>query len=94
MEARSKKLRDKVLKSLIMLYAHEHDQLKGYEVIEYKAQDSTGNISITAILKKIGSNTELKTITLDLKMLKSLLIDTVINELWSPLLEWEFKSGK
>lgn len=93
MEARSKKLRDNVLKSLIMLYAQEHDELKGYEVIEYKAKDNNGNISITAILKKIGSSSELKAITLDLKALKSLLIDMVINELWKPLLEWEFKNG-
>lgn len=93
MEARSKKLRDKVLKSLIMLYTHEHDQLKGYEVLEYKAKDNNGNISITATLKKIGSSNELKVITLDLKALKSLLIDVVINELWGPLLEWEFKNG-
>ena len=87
MGERSKELRDNVLKSLIMLYTHEHDGLKGYEVLEYKAQDNTGNISITAILKKIGSSNELKAITLDLKALKSLLIDVVINELWSPLLE-------
>ncbi|GHR68885.1 hypothetical protein VN0614_15340 [Helicobacter pylori] len=89
MEARSKKLRDNVLKNLIMLYTHEHDELKGYEVLEYKAKDNTGNIIITAILKKIGSSTELKAIKLDLKILKSLLIDVVINELWRPLLEWE-----
>ena len=77
-----------------MLYAHEHDELKGYEVLEYKIQDNTGNISITATLKKIGSNNELKAITLDLKMLKSLLINVVINELWRPLLEWDFKNEK
>jgi len=93
-EARSKELRDNVLKSLIMLYAHEHDELKGYELLEYKAQDNTGNISINAILKKIGSGNKLKNITLDLKALKSLLIDSAINELWSPLLEWGFKNGK
>lgn len=87
MEEKNKKLRDKALKSLIMLYAHEHDELKGYEVVEYKAKDNTGNISITAILKKIGSSNELKAVTLDLKALKSLLIDVVINELWRPLLE-------
>lgn len=93
MEARSKKLRDDVLKILIMLYAHEHDRLKGYEVLEYKAQNNTGNISITAILKKIGSSNELKAITLDLNTLKSLLIDVVIDKLWGPLLEWDFKNG-
>lgn len=92
MEARSKELRNKVLKSLIMLYTHEHDELKGYELLEYKVQDNTGNISITAMLKKIGGS-ELKAITLDLKILKSLLIDVVINELWRPLLEWDFKNG-
>lgn len=94
MEARSKELRDNVLKSLIMLYTHEHDELKGYEVLEHKAQDNIGNISITAILKKIGSSNELKAITLDLNALKSLLIDVVINELWRPLLEWDFKNEK
>lgn len=89
MEARGKKLRDNVLKSLIMLYPHEHDQLKGYELIEYKAKDNTGNIRLAAILKNIGSSTELKAVTLDLKMLKSLLIDVFIDELWRPLLEWD-----
>lgn len=93
MEARSKKLRDDVLKSLIMLYAHGHDELKGYELIEHKAQDNTGSIIVTAILKKIGSSSELKTITLDLKALKSLLIDVVIDELWGPLSEWGVKNG-
>ena len=92
MEARSKELRDNVLKSLIMLYTHEHDELKGYELLEYKAQDNTGNISITAILKKIGSSNELKAVTLDLKALKSLLIDTIIDELWRPLLEWDYQN--
>lgn len=77
-----------------MLYAHEHDELKGYELLEYKAQDNTGNIGITAILKKIGSSNELKARTLDLNALKSLLIDAVTDELWRPLLEWGFKNEK
>ncbi|GAA9604120.1 hypothetical protein UBN9_13830 [Helicobacter pylori] len=85
MEEKNKKLRDKVLKSLIMLYAHKQDQLKGYEALEYKTQDDTGNIIITATLKKIGSSAELKTITLDLKMLKALLVDVVLDELWRPI---------
>ena len=90
---RGRELRDKVLKSLIALYTHEHDELKGLELLEYKAKDNTGNISITAILKKIGSSNELKAITLDLKTLQSLLINVVIDELWRPLLEWDFKDG-
>ena len=88
MEKKNKKLRDKALKSLIMLYVNEHDELKGYGLSEYKASDNTGSIIIAAILKKRGSSNELKTITLDLKMLKSLLIDLVINELWRPLELW------
>lgn len=67
MKGKDKELKDEVLKSLIMLYTHEHDELKGYEVIEYKTQDNTGNIIITAILKKIGSSNELKAMTLDLR---------------------------
>lgn len=94
MEERSKELGDNVLKSLIMLYTHEHDELKGYELFEYKAKDNTGNLSITATLKKIDNSNELKAIILDLKMLKSLLIDVVINELCRPLLEWDFKNGR
>ncbi len=49
---------------------------------------------VTAILNRIGSSNDLKAITLDLKMLKSLLIDVVIEELWRPLFEWEFSNGK
>ena len=94
METQKKQLRDKVLKSLIMLYACENDELKGYEVIEHETQDKNGNIIVTANLKRIGNSNELKGITLDLKMLKSLLIDVVINELYRPLFEWEFQSGK
>lgn len=91
---RIKKLRDNVLESLIMLYAHEHSELKGYELLEYKAQDNTGHISINAILKKRGSRNELKSITLDLNALKSLLIDVVVNELWRPLLIWKYQNGE
>lgn len=94
MEPRSKELRNNVLKSLIMLYKHEHDEIKGYELLDYTVKDKTGNISITATLKKISSSNELKAITLDLNVLKSLLIDVVINELWGPLLEWDFKNEK
>ncbi|GAA7926981.1 hypothetical protein HpBT060_15160 [Helicobacter pylori] len=94
MKKKNRELRDNVLKSLIMLYAHGHEELKGYEVLEYTTKDNTGYIFVTAILKKIGSSGELKTIELDLKMLKSLLIDLVINEQWAPLFEWEFKNGK
>ncbi|GAA8543249.1 hypothetical protein HpBT274_16240 [Helicobacter pylori] len=78
MEEKNKELRANVLKSLIILYTHDHDDLKGYEVDEYKALDNTGSISITAILKKKGTSGELKAITLDLKMLKSLLVDVII----------------
>lgn len=94
MEEKNKKLRDKVLKSLIMLHTHKQEELKGYEVLEYKAQNNTGDIIIVAILKKIGSNDELKSVTLDLKALKSLLIEVVIDELWGPLLELDFENGK
>lgn len=94
MEKPKKQLRDNVLKSLIMLYISENEALKGHEVIEYKTQDDNGNIMVTATLKRIGSSKELKMITLDLKMLKSLLIDVVIEELWRPLFEWEFNNKK
>ena len=94
METQKKQLRDNVLKSLIMLYIHENNELKGYEVIEHKAQDNNGNLMVTASLKRIGSSNELKSIKLDLKMLKLLLIDVVIEELWRPLFEWEFNNGK
>lgn len=99
MEARSKELRGKelrgnVLKGLITLYAHEHDEIEGHELLEYKATDSTGNISIIATLKKIGSSNELKTITLDLSELHLLVVDVAINELWRQLLEWGFKNEK
>lgn len=77
-----------------MIYMHEHDELKGYEVLEYKTQNNTGNVSISATLEKIGSSNKLKVIRLDLKTLKSLLIDVVICDLWGPLLERDFKNGK
>lgn len=92
MGGRSKELRDNVLKSLVMLYACEHDELKGYELLHYEVQDNAGNISITAILKKIGRGNELKATTLDLKAVTSLLVDIVISEVWGPLLEWGVKN--
>ena len=94
MEAKKKQLRDKVLKSLIRLYACGDKALKGYEVIEYKIQDNNSNLMVSATLKRIGSSNDLKFIMLDLKMLKSLLMDVVIDELWRPLFEWEFNNGK
>lgn len=94
MGTQKKQLRDNILQSLIMLYTQEHDELKGYELLEYKAQDNNGNLIVTASLKKIGSSNDLKTIILDLKMLKSLLIDVVIEELFRPLFDWDFKNGK
>ncbi|WQX36787.1 hypothetical protein KVK13_02570 [Helicobacter pylori] len=75
-------------------YIHENDELKGYEVIEHKTQNNNGDLMVMATLKKIGSSNDLKAIMLDLKMLKSLLVDVVIDELWRPLFEWEFNNGK
>ena len=77
-----------------MLYMCKHDEIKRYELLEYKAKDNTGNIGITAIVKKIGSSNEVKAITLDLNALKSLLIDVVIDELWKSLLEWDCENEK
>lgn len=94
MATKKKRLRDNVLKSLIMLYIYENDELKGYEVIEHKTRDNNGNLIVTATLKHIGSSNELKDITLDIKMLKSLLMNVVIDEIWGPLFEWEFNNGK
>ncbi|OPG62068.1 hypothetical protein BGL87_06655 [Helicobacter pylori] len=85
METQKKQLRDNILKSLIVAHINENDELKGHEVIEYKIQDNNGNLMVNAILKRIGSINDLKTIALDLKMLKSLLINVVIDGLWSPL---------
>ena len=94
METQKKQLRDDLLKNLIRLYIHENDELKGYEVIEHKTKDNNGNLMVYATLKLIGSSNELKVIMLDLKMLKSLLVDVVIDDLWSPLFEWEFNNAK
>lgn len=94
MEAQKKQLRDNVLKSLIMLYINKNEALKGYEVIENKTQDNNGRLMVTASLKRTGISNDLKTINLDLKMLKSLLISAVIDELWRPLSDWEFNNGK
>ncbi len=58
METQKKQLRDNILKSLIMLYACENDELKGHQVIEYKTQDNNGNIMVTATLKRIGSKSD------------------------------------
>lgn len=94
METQKKQLRDNVLKSLIMLYIHENDDLKGHAVIEHKTKDNNGELVVYATLKKIGSSNDLKAIRLDLKILKSLLINVVVEELWKPLFEWEFNNGK
>ena len=94
METKKKQLRDNVLKSLIMFYACQNDELNGYKVIEHKTKDNNGAIMVEATLEYIGSTNNLKAITLDLKMLKSLLIDVVIEDLWRPLFEWEFNNGK
>lgn len=94
MGTKKKQLRDNVLKSLIRLYTNEHDELKGYELLEYKTQGKNGTLMVYATLKRIGSSNDLKAIILDLKMLKSLLIDVVIDELFSPLFEWEFNNAK
>ncbi|MFP6067141.1 hypothetical protein ACLF9N_03825 [Helicobacter pylori] len=88
MEKQKKQLRNNILKSLIMFYACENDELKGYEVIEHKTQDNNGEFVVIATLKKTGSSNHSKVIKLDLKMLKSLLINLVIDELFSPLFEW------
>ncbi|KHL78182.1 hypothetical protein [Helicobacter pylori] len=57
MEAKKKQLRDNVLKSLIMLYIHEHDELKGYEVIEHKTQDNNGNLIKSGAMVSMGLRT-------------------------------------
>lgn len=86
METQKKQLRDDVLKSLIRLYLCKNDELKGYEVIEHKTKDNNGNLVVDATLKQIGSSNDLRVIILDLNMLKSLLVDAVIDELFSPLI--------
>ncbi|WP_367689226.1 hypothetical protein [Helicobacter pylori] len=63
-------------------------------MIEHETKDNNGNLMVTATLKRIGSSNDLKVIMLDLKMLKSLLVDVVIDELWRPLFEREFNNGK
>ncbi|RKV56831.1 hypothetical protein [Helicobacter pylori] len=94
MQTQKKQLRDNVLKSLIMLYIGTNDELKEYELIGYKTKDNNGSLMVNATLKKIGSSNDLKLIALDLKMLKSLLVDVVIDELWDPLFKWEFNNAK
>ncbi|QQW70661.1 hypothetical protein [Helicobacter pylori] len=57
METQKKHLRDKVLKSLIMFYAYENDELKGYEVVEYKTQDNNGNLIKSGAMVSMGLRT-------------------------------------
>ncbi|WRA38656.1 hypothetical protein KVL00_04315 [Helicobacter pylori] len=57
METQKKQLRDNVLKSLIMLYANENDELKGYEVIEYKTQDNNGDLIKSGAMVSMGLRT-------------------------------------
>ncbi|WQV31544.1 hypothetical protein KVK17_00620 [Helicobacter pylori] len=58
METQKKQLRDNILKILIMLYTHENDELKGYEVIEHKTKDNNGSLMVVATLKRIGSSND------------------------------------
>ncbi|GAA8617839.1 hypothetical protein HpDR69_13300 [Helicobacter pylori] len=94
MTTQKKQLRYDILKSLIGLYIQENDGLKGYEVIEHETKYNNGNLVVNATLKQTGSSDDLKVIMLDLKMLKSLLVDVVIDELWRPLFEWKCNNGK
>ncbi|WP_305864823.1 hypothetical protein [Helicobacter pylori] len=77
METKKKQLRNNILESLIRLYIGKNDELKGYEVIDHKTKDNNGNLVVYATLQQIGSSNE-KVIIIDLKMLKSLVVDAVM----------------
>ena len=90
MKTKEQKLSHKALDSLIRLYLIRNDDLNGYELVDFKAQENNANPIVRATLLHKDKKERLKIITLDLKMLKSLVIDALINEVWTPLYEWEY----
>lgn len=89
MKTKEKKLSHKALDSLIRFHLIRNDDLNGYELVDFKAQENNANPIVRATLSHKDKKERLKIITLDLKMLKSLVIDALINEVWTPLYEWE-----
>ncbi len=94
MKAKNQKLSYIALDSLIRLYLANNDELNRYELVGFKATEKNANHTIKATLSFKDNKEQLKIITLDLKMLKSLLIDVVIEELWRPLGERGFNNVK
>ena len=90
MKTKEQKLSHKALDSLIRLYLIRNDDLNGYELADFKAQENNANPIVRATLLHKDKKERSKIITLDLKMLKSLVIDALINEVWAPLYEREY----
>lgn len=89
MRTKEQELSHKVLDSLIRLYLAKNDELHGYELVCFKAQENYANTTLIVELSDQYSKEPTKIIRIGLKSLKALVIEALIDKLWQPLCELE-----